>query len=370
MASRAKNLKKISFLFGNILSRYVMRTVFLSTLLIAGILSGLYIIFTFIAELGDVGHGTYTLLSALEYVLLGLPNNLYLIMPIAGLLGALVGLGLLASHSELLIMRAAGLSISKISIGVGIAGFLLALLTFVFGAFLGPWLQREGAFLKQSAEQGQSFSWSSSTLWLKDGHSFIYIGQIDSDGMLENVVKYDLNLNNTALLQVVRAPKALYQKDHWILFQPEITTESQTKITQKTLDFINWQSTASPALLSLIASSAENLTLPGLIHFIRYQIQNGLDSSAYELKLWRLVFQPVSVLILMLIALPFVFGPARSKALGWQFGFGLGFGLIFFFIDRFFGAFSEVYHLSPFIGASLPCLIMLIVLIMGSIKLN
>ena len=169
---------------------------------------------------------------------------------------------------------------------------------------------------------------------------------------------------------MVRAPKALYQKDHWILFQPEITTESQTKITQKTLDFINWRSTASPALLSLIASSAENLTLPGLIHFIRYQIQNGLDSSAYELKLWRLVFQPVSVLILMLIALPFVFGPARSKALGWQFGFGLGFGLIFFFIDRFFGAFSEVYHLSPFIGASLPCLIMLIVLIMGSIKLN
>ncbi len=129
-------------------------------------------------------------------------------------------------------------------------------------------------------------------------------------------------------------------------------------VTVKNTESLVWSSLAAPALLATIASDSQNLTLVGLVHFVTYQMENGLDATAYQLKLWRLVFQPISVMMLMLMALPFVFGPLRSKALGWQLIGGLFFGLGFFFLDRFFGPFSQIYQWPPVIGASLPCLIM------------
>lgn len=351
----------------NTLCLYIMRTVFSSVLGVAAVLSALYIIFTFIAEMGDMGHGSYGAWQALEYVLLGLPANLYLIMPVAGLLGSLVGLGLLASHSELLIMRAAGLSIRRIGFGVLAAGFILAFLTFILGAFIGPWLEKEADFLKQSSEQGQSFLWSSQSLWLKDGDSFVHVGKIGPEGELEQIVKYHVDQNK--ITQIISAPSAHYEKNHWVLDNAVTVVLGGKEVKAYPNPVLVWPSLASPTLLSVVASNSQNLTLLGLLHFVSYQVQNGLDPSNYQLKLWRLIFQPLSLIILMLMALPFVFGPLRSKVLGLQLALGLALGLAFFFIDRFFGAFSQVYHLSPLLGASLPCVLMGFLLLATSLRL-
>lgn len=366
----------------NILSFYIMRTVFLSVLGVMAILSGLYIIFTFIAEVGDLGRGTYDSLKAMEYVLLGLPANMYLMMPISGLLGSLIGLGLLANHSELVIMRAAGLSIRKIGLGVLAASVILAVLTFVLGSFLGPWLQSEADFVRESAIEGQDFLWTSQSLWLKDGDNFVYVGKILDDGVLENVVKY--NVQDSRLTSIISAPSAAYINQHWVLKQAKITDYSELLnntnyliqnnlkpiVTVKHNASLVWSSLAAPALLATIASNSQNLTLLGLVHFVAYQLENGLDATAYQLKLWRLIFQPLSVMMLMLMALPFVFGPLRSKALGWQLISGLFFGLGFFFLDRFFGPFSQIYHWPPILGASLPCLIMFGIFVFFSFRLG
>ncbi len=351
----------------NTLSRYVMRTVFISVLGVAAVLSGLYLIFTFIAEMGDMGHGNYGAFQALEYVLLGLSANLYLVMPVAGLLGSLIGLGLLSTHSELLIMRAAGLSIRRIGLGVLSAGLILAIFTFILGSFVGPWLQKEADFLKQSSIEGQSFLWSSQSLWLKDGDSFVHVGKITSEGGLENIVKY--HVDDSKITEVISAPSAHYEKNHWILDNAVTVVYKPGHVEAYQNAVLIWPSLAGPTLLSVVASNSSNLTLLGLIHFVTYQVQNGLDPTGYQLKLWRLIFQPLSVIILMLMALPFVFGPLRSRALGWQLMMGLALGLGFFFVDRFFGAFSQVYHLSPLLGASLPCVLMAFLLLVSSLRL-
>lgn len=371
----------------NILSRYVMTTIFISVLGVMAVLSGLYIIFTFIAEVGDLGHGTYDSLKAMEYVLLGLPTNIYLMMPVSGLLGSLVGLGLLATHSELVIMRAAGLSIKKIGVGVLSASLILALLTFLLGSFIGPYLQSKADFVRESALEGQDFLWTSQSLWLKDGDNFVYVGKILDNGTLGNIIKY--NVQDSVLTSIISAPKAFYKNNHWVLERAEIldysklnnlnnlnhstqakTTLNSPVITLKKTESLVWSSLAAPTLLATIASNSENLTLLGLVHFVTYQLQNGLDASGYQLKLWRLIFQPLSVMMLMLMALPFVFGPLRSKALGWQLISGLFFGLGFFFVDRFFGPFSQIYHWPPVLGASIPCFIMLIIFTVFSLNLG
>ena len=85
------------------LDRYIGVHVFLAILSVLGVIVGLALLFAFIDELGDI-EGGYGLLQALEYVLLTTPRRLYEMLPMAALIGCLIGLGTLASNSELTIM--------------------------------------------------------------------------------------------------------------------------------------------------------------------------------------------------------------------------------------------------------------------------
>ena len=95
------------------LDRYIGTQVFFSILAVLGIILGLALLFAFIDELGDV-QGKYGLGEALSYVMLTAPRRAYEMLPMAALIGSLIGLGSLASNSELTIMRAAGVSIGRI----------------------------------------------------------------------------------------------------------------------------------------------------------------------------------------------------------------------------------------------------------------
>src|SRR5690606_37103867 len=95
------------------LDRYIGSSVFLAILSVLGIIVGLALLFAFIDELGDLS-SNYGTLDALAYVLLTLPRRAYEMLPMAALIGCLIGLGSLASNSELTIIRASGVSVGRI----------------------------------------------------------------------------------------------------------------------------------------------------------------------------------------------------------------------------------------------------------------
>ena len=95
------------------LDRYIGSSVLVAILAVLGIILGLASLFAFIDEVGNVTD-TYTVTDVLSYVALTAPRRLYDMMPMAALIGCLIGLGSLASNSELTIMRAAGVSIARI----------------------------------------------------------------------------------------------------------------------------------------------------------------------------------------------------------------------------------------------------------------
>ncbi|RMU77903.1 Permease YjgP/YjgQ, partial [Pseudomonas syringae pv. aptata] len=92
------------------LDRYIGKSVLLAILAVLGIILGLVSMFAFIDEMRDISD-TYTLTDALSFVMLTAPRRVYDTLPMAALIGCLIGLGTLASSSELTIMRAAGVSI-------------------------------------------------------------------------------------------------------------------------------------------------------------------------------------------------------------------------------------------------------------------
>ena len=116
-----------------ILQRYIAQAILTSTGLVLLVLLGLYTFMDFITELEEVGKGEYQLADVLAYLALSMPKRIYELLPIAALLGSVLGLGNLASQSELVVMRAAGISIQGINKAVMIVAVGLMLLALFIG---------------------------------------------------------------------------------------------------------------------------------------------------------------------------------------------------------------------------------------------
>jgi len=120
-----------------ILTQYLMRTILMATALVLIVLMALAGLFEFIGELDDT-RGNYQTVQAVLYTVLRLPNLAFEMLPVATLIGSLLGLGGLAANSEFVVMRSAGLSVGKLSGMVALSGLLLLVITGMIGEFIGP----------------------------------------------------------------------------------------------------------------------------------------------------------------------------------------------------------------------------------------
>ena len=118
---------------------YLGRVLLNQILLVLGVLVGVFVFITFIDQVSYLGTGQYSLLDAMKYVLLSTPRIVYEVFPMAVLVGAILGLSLLAVDSELIVMRSSGVSIGQITVAVLKLGFLLALVALLIGEFITPW---------------------------------------------------------------------------------------------------------------------------------------------------------------------------------------------------------------------------------------
>ena len=67
--------------------------------------------------------------------------------------------------------------------------------------------------------------------------------------------------------------------------------------------------------------------------------------------------QPVSVAVMLLVALSFIFGPLRTVTMGARIIMGVVTGIVFHLINEIFGPVVMVYQIPAIIGAVLPSIL-------------
>ena len=342
-------------MFG-VLDRYIGKTIFntiMATLFMLVSLSG---IIKFVDQLRKTGQGEYTALGAGLYTVLSVPKDIEIFFPMAALLGALLGLGTLAQRSELVVMQASGFTRMQIAASVMKTAIPLVLLTMAIGEFVAP--QGEQMARNYRAQQlvGGSLLSTQNGLWAKDGDNFIFIEQIKDNSELSGISIYSFNKERR--LETVRyAASAKYNVDkkRWDLAEvdqsnltdPKQVTGSQTLSGE-------WKTTLTPDKLGVVSLDPDALSISGLYNYVKYLKQSGQVSSRYQLNMWSKIFQPLSVAVMMLMALSFIFGPLRSVSMGMRVVTGISFGFIFYVLDQIFGPLSLVYNIPPIMGALLP----------------
>ncbi|MFK8259913.1 LPS export ABC transporter permease LptG [Erwinia sp. AnSW2-5] len=342
-------------MFG-VLDKYIGKTIFntiMATLFMLVSLSG---IIKFVDQLRKTGQGEYTVLGAGLYTLLSVPKDIEIFFPMAALLGALLGLGTLAQRSELVVMQASGFTRMQIAASVMKTAIPLVLLTMAIGEFVAP--QGEQMARNYRAQQlvGGSLLSTQNGLWAKDGDNFIFIERIRGDNQLAGISIYSFNKERR--LQTVRyAASAQYntEKKLWELAQvdqSDLTDPQQVKGSQTLTG--EWKTTLTPDKLGVVALDPTALSITGLYNYTKYLKQSGQVSGRYELNMWSKIFQPLSVAVMMLMALSFIFGPLRSVSMGMRVVTGISFGFLFYVLDQIFGPLSLVYNIPPLLGALLP----------------
>lgn len=339
-----------------ILDLYIARTLLSTTALSLTVLVGLSALIKFVEQMKSVGKGSYDMGLAGVYVLLSLPREVEQFFPMATLLGGLIGMGLLASNSELVVMQAAGQSRWNISSSAMKTALVMVLFVMVLGEWLAPVSEAKAKEIRTQAISGGSLFSSDRLVWAKDSDNFVSIGEvIDRETLLNiNIYEFDDQLN---LKQITSADKARFENNQWSLEKVSYTFLGNQKIRAEEVDSGVWQSTLTPDKLGVVTVKPEALSIRGLRNYVNYLENNSQDSGRYNLALWRKIFQPVSITVMLLMALSFVFGPLRSVTMGARIIMGVLAGFAFFISNEVFGTFSLVYQLPPILGAITPSIV-------------
>ncbi|MCL1079762.1 LPS export ABC transporter permease LptG [Parashewanella spongiae] len=339
-----------------ILDLYIARILISTSALCLLILTGLSGIIKWVDQLRVVGRGAYTVLDAGIYVLFLVPRDIELFFPMAVLLGGLIGLGMLASNSELVIMQASGLSRLQITFSVMKTAVPLMLLVMALSEWGAPVAEKKAYELRASRISSGSLIKSRQGVWAKDGEFFVNIGQVNSINRLSNITLYSFDERHK-LRHMIFAKSADFISGTWKMHQVTQTHLTDSKITDSKLIEYDWQSTLTPDKLSVVSAKPESLSIQGLIDYLDYLKINRQDASQYQLALWRKIMQPFTVAVMLLVALSFIFGPLRTVTMGARVLMGVIAGFSFHICNQIFGPLSLVYELSPIVGAAAPSLL-------------
>lgn len=344
-----------------ILDLYIGRTIIATSSLVLATFVGLSAIIKYVEQLRKVGEGTYDLLQALLYVLLSIPRDIEMFFPMAALLGALIGLGMLASSSELVVMQAAGFS--KLDIGLSVLKTAVPLMIMVtlLGQWGAPQAQKAARDLRAFATSGGALMSVRTGVWARDANDFIFIGKVEDSkiyGM--NMWRYD---DDKRLESVVYAAEVEYVSDNtWTMKDVQLTEMvDEVEISKQSLAEYSWTTSLAPDKLAVVTVKPEELSLGGLYDYVTYLKASEQDPSRYELAFWRKVTQPFSIAVMMLMALSFIFGPLRSVTMGARILSGVIAGFTFYISSEFFGPLSLVYNIPPVFGAVMPSIVFLTV---------
>ncbi|ATM88525.1 LPS export ABC transporter permease LptG [Yersinia enterocolitica] len=347
-------------MFG-VLDRYIGRTILNTILMTLFMLVSLSGIIKFVDQLRKVGQGDYSAVSAGMYTLLSIPKDIEIFFPMAALLGALLGLGSLATRSELVVMQASGFTRMQIAAAVMKTAIPLVLLTMAIGEWVAPQGEQMARNFRAQQMYGGSLLSTQAGLWAKDGSDFIYIQRVSGDNELTGVNIYHFDQQDR-LMSVRYAATATYEDNVWRLSQVDESDLSNPKrVTGSQTLTGEWKTNLTPEKLGVVAMNPDSLSISGLHDYSKYLKQSGQESSRYELNMWGKIFAPFSVAVMMLMALSFIFGPLRSVPMGVRVVTGIFFGFVFYVLDQIFGPLSLVYSIPPVIGALLPSILFLLI---------
>lgn len=337
-----------------IVRRYLFRTILSTILLVLCVLLSLAYFIEFVTQLDEIGTGNYGIIQALIYTLFQLPNYGYQMFPMAVLLGALLGLGGLANHGELVVLRASGVSVKRLARAVMWTGAALTLFMLLLGEYVAPPMDSYARQYRAEAKHGEGAMTSGRSAWIRDGDTFVNISRLAAGSRLGGVYLYRLTPDGD-LAAIGHADSAnIDEQSQWVLsnFSESQFTDQGVRVSAERSRTEAYN--LSTELIGLTVVKPDSLNSSELFKYVQYLEGNDLDASRYEVALWSRLAAAFAVTPMCVLALPFVFGRMRSSGAGAKMVAGIVIGLAYYLGSRGLADGGQVYNIDPLIVGWFP----------------
>jgi len=338
-----------------LLDRYIVRAILGPVAVVLAVLLTLGGVYVFQQEQDDIGQGNYTSADAFVHVLLNLPDQAWELLPLAALVGSLIGLGALARGSEITVIRAGGVSPARIAASALIAAVLLIGVEVALGEFIAPQLQLASRQQKAFSKFSDVTFGNGSGAWVRDGNRILSAARQSGERQFGGMTVFEISPDHR-LEAIGRADRATAgpADSGWMLRgYVESRFEGDEVIAPPVQEHV-LQSRVSAEFLGLAVSNPSDLTVAALYRLIRYYQQNALDARPYIFAFWSRIARTLAIGFSVLLAVPFVLGSLRSAGAGARAMVGMVLGVGLFLLQRLIESGTLVFNLNPVLLAWMP----------------
>jgi lipopolysaccharide export system permease protein len=345
--------------------RYIAKTLLSYTLVVLLVWLSIYSFFNFLTEINVVGQESYTILSAVKYIILKMPEVTYNQASPVILLGCVLGMGHLATTNQLLIFRISGASILKIT-GTTLKNALIFVIAIIaIGEAIAPKSSNFAELSRSNALGNIAVSTSQEGFWIRDGESFINVNKSIDGKIFKGLTVIEVNSSNR-ISTVVTSKKATFDGKSLETNNAEIfSIDASKEIDEVSLESDSYNKSVSfdQDLIDSLKKEPKDLTTWTIIKQIQFLSDNQLRSEVFEVELYKRLIKPVSLVAMILLAMLFIFGSTRDVTLGRKIFFGVALGLSFEMLSRIASAMALSFDFNPLMSAIIPSALLMIIAI-------
>jgi LPS export ABC transporter permease LptG/LPS export ABC transporter permease LptF len=348
--------------FPRILDQYVVLE-FLNTfaLVLMGFIL-LMLVFTIFDRLGDILRNHVKMITVGDYLINLTPLFFYQLAPLAVLIAVLVTFGVLNRNSEIIAMKATGISLYRLVVPIVSIAAILSVCLFLFDQFYLPQAnKRQDALLNVIKGKPPQTVTHPEQNWIfgqpnkgEPGRIFYYrFFDVDRDEFA-NISVFEFDPATFALTRRIFAAKAVWDPDidSW-RFEKGWENDIQGDHAS---DYREFKETSfseiheDPQYFTREERQAQEMNFGQLDRYISDLRQSGFDTMKLRVALWRKLSYPLVAVVMAVLAIPFALSMGRRGSLT-GIAVAIGVALTYFVVESLFGSLGNVNYLPAALAA-------------------
>lgn len=339
-----------------IAARYIASQVLNAILVVLLILLAVDVVAELIDQMGRLRH-QFGVVEVLDYIAGTLPTRIVFNLPLASLIGVLVGLGGLANTSELTVLRATGHSIRRLAVYALMPALIVIVGGMAVGEYVAPSMEQR-AEAKRYLQRSPPGANIDQGTWLRLQGEYVHVEAVLSVTELAGVTRFIFD-DQHRLTETQHADLALYDAQGWSLIDMRGTRIEGEQTTLTDNQRLPWGADLSARLLRLSSVATDRLSMRELYDYAQFLQQQNQANDKYWLGFWRKLLQPLTTIGLVIVAISFVFGSLRQVSMGYRVFTGIIVGIVVQTVQNLLAPASLVYGFSPLVAVLLPTLMCL-----------
>ena len=351
-------------LFPRLLDAYVFREFFEMFVLVLASFVLLMLLFTFFELVGDIVRNHISLTTVGDYLFNLAPSMVYTITPLAILISVLVTFGLLNRNSEIVAMKATGISLYRLVVPIISISAILAVCLFLFDDYYLPLANRRQEALRSTIKgrPPQTFLHPEEK-WIfgqshpgEPGHIFYYQFFDPDSNAFANLSIFEFDPSTFAISRRIFASRVVWDDATGMWrFHNGWTRDIHGNESQ----YGEFRSTSfaeireDPGYFKKENWQSQEMNFRQLEHYIRDLRQSGFDTMRLRVQLWHKLSYPLIAIVMAVIAIPFALSMGRRGSLT-GIAVAIAVALAYWLVDGLFGALGNVNYLPAALAAWSP----------------